>query len=1225
MADINSSDVKLKQSQRLDDTEFGGGAMIATEVVDGLVNNLFPDISRLDRVYGRVSMRKAFLNIETENRATYYGSNVVITEQASDPKVSVCFFTTQDWFDTRSSAKSRVEAYLVKGPTFPAMFWADHYLGSRQINVVTEIDQLPPDIGDVILVTTDQDLAGHSITELEQYVRITEVSSEIRTFTDTNGALFDKRAMYIEVGSRLLFDIPGDDPVRVSNYANLASRVILTVVADASTYYSVAQLEEDITAGELQLRVDSIFAPIVPSAASETGIVDAVVGYAKDQSMGNFDGNTVIRSLSMTFAPLAQVFMGEAIIPGTWSCAGTYTLTADVPGNVYYLGTIVGSIEWNSGTVNFGADVPVDTTNTHTFTYDPGAPAARVMETSGIVISEATRGRAYTFRCDPLPQPGTVRIDYIAQGKWYTLFDDGTGRCAGTDPSLGTATVNFDTGSISIGLGEAQPDVDSMIIVYWGTAQDYFTIANSVSPWYWEFTLSDTGISQGTLVIEWTGNSIEDRGLDGTLDHYQGATLIQAGVGTLNYNTGEVVVEGVEDVTPLPSQSYTISYNQGDPTVETWSGKTYDDLNRFELPLTNSSAIIPHTLVVGYTTYGYYNNRYQYWFNNNRVRVYTDDGVGGLEEFGPDTIANWTPATVDYSAPGHVALSPNRSLLRRSNNWAWGVGATRPTATDTLGPVGSTRYIAQITTARSGYPYYYYPGSEIFVSYQESAGLNSISYSTTIQQKYNLDPDEEGFELIAGSVKGTVGGITFVESGGVVYEIAGGTSATQGEEIGLIDYLTNTIILTTDRVSSSSDNLTVDLRIAQGVTGFYPITEAMFRTPGAPVRVESLTLYAEDTEGNVVTASSNSQGQIIGDYMQGNINYETGVCIVSFGQWVTDDAGSQAEDWWTAEQVDNGEVWQPWPVQSNSVLMNCVITSYLPLDADLLGLNPVRLPLDGKIPIFRDAGIILIHDTKSALFPTTVIDEQVVSVGRTDVEVIRLIDDTGAVVPEIDDGTPLYSVDTDLGTLTVINATLLNTHENIPLNIINRIEDMVLASDVQVTGHIAIVNAVTHDYVAGEALVSSVLPSADLQSRIENEFEQDSWTGVWSDEPIGGQPLASYDVVNYPITVQNIDAVEERFACIFSSDETIQLVGENLGIIYEGTILSNIEINNPQSPGSYFFIDADGWGLGWSTGDVFRFNSKGANYPLWFIRTTLQGPPTESTDNYVTEIRGDSS
>ena len=46
---INNNDAKLVKSQRLSDEEDGGGRVTGREVIDCNVNNLFPDVSRIDR------------------------------------------------------------------------------------------------------------------------------------------------------------------------------------------------------------------------------------------------------------------------------------------------------------------------------------------------------------------------------------------------------------------------------------------------------------------------------------------------------------------------------------------------------------------------------------------------------------------------------------------------------------------------------------------------------------------------------------------------------------------------------------------------------------------------------------------------------------------------------------------------------------------------------------------------------------------------------------------------------------------------------------------------------------------------------------------------------------------------------------------------------------------------------------------------------------------------
>ena len=98
---INNDDVKLFESQRLSDEEDGGGRATGTEVVDGNINNLFQDISRIDRTIGDVALRKAYVGISTDNNDAYLGSHLILTEPPKDENVSVLLFNTDDQTDER--------------------------------------------------------------------------------------------------------------------------------------------------------------------------------------------------------------------------------------------------------------------------------------------------------------------------------------------------------------------------------------------------------------------------------------------------------------------------------------------------------------------------------------------------------------------------------------------------------------------------------------------------------------------------------------------------------------------------------------------------------------------------------------------------------------------------------------------------------------------------------------------------------------------------------------------------------------------------------------------------------------------------------------------------------------------------------------------------------------------------------------------------------------------
>ena len=62
---ILKGDVRLVASAVMDDVSEGGGAPTATIIQDGESNNIFPDISELDRAGGRVNLRKVHVHVLT--------------------------------------------------------------------------------------------------------------------------------------------------------------------------------------------------------------------------------------------------------------------------------------------------------------------------------------------------------------------------------------------------------------------------------------------------------------------------------------------------------------------------------------------------------------------------------------------------------------------------------------------------------------------------------------------------------------------------------------------------------------------------------------------------------------------------------------------------------------------------------------------------------------------------------------------------------------------------------------------------------------------------------------------------------------------------------------------------------------------------------------------------------------------------------------------------------
>jgi len=245
-----------------------------------------------------------------------------------------------------------------------------------------------------------------------------------------------------------------------------------------------------------------------------------------------------------------------------------------------------------------------------------------------------------------------------------------------------------------------------------------------------------------------------------------------------------------------------------------------------------------------------------------------------------------------------------------------------------------------------------------------------------------------------------------------------------------------------------------------------------------------------------------------------------------------------------------------------------------------------------------------------------------VNLGRGRLSAIEVRDSTGKPVDSV-----WYTSDLDVGTLSFSDPLNLSAYV-LPIVISDRVEDRRLVVQPQITGEIEINSGLTHDYPAGEALISTALRlgeangSLDLQARVENLFDQSAWTNVWSNVPIGSAASASYNDTDYPLVVGNADAITERWAVRFTSATNYELIGETVGIIATGSTTTALAPINPRTGQPYFTMRFQGWGTGWATNNVVRFNTIGGLAPVWMVRTTLPGTPESATDSTRFQVIG---
>ncbi len=320
---ISNSDVKLFESQRLTDEKDGGGRVTGNEVIDGNVNNLYQDISRIDRTIGDVALRKAFIGINTNNNAPYLGSHLILTEPPKDANVSVLLFNTDSQTDERKDARDRIESYVVPGIKGNWELIGDQLKGQRAMVGYQREEERIPEIGDVYKITTPDE-------QVSQFVRITGITHQIVTFTYNQGGNyvdFDRRKLEMDISAPLITTFTGAPPVPGAP-EEPTSAIHTTQIADTSRYYGIQSVSADITAGDLTVKANSVYAPLVPSAKVETPVLDQYGGYTGKTMVATASSN---RTISCRFVHISgnqsRTYVQRGVLPKTLSLSldgGTY-------------------------------------------------------------------------------------------------------------------------------------------------------------------------------------------------------------------------------------------------------------------------------------------------------------------------------------------------------------------------------------------------------------------------------------------------------------------------------------------------------------------------------------------------------------------------------------------------------------------------------------------------------------------------------------------------------------------------------------------------------------------------------------------------------------------------------------------------------------------------------------------------------------------------------------
>lgn len=466
--------------------------------------------------------------------------------------------------------------------------------------------------------------------------------------------------------------------------------------------------------------------------------------------------------------------------------------------------------------------------------------------------------------------------------------------------------------------------------------------------------------------------------------------------------------------------------------------------------------------------------------------------------------------------------------------------------------------------------------------------------------------------VVPGSVQFTWMGQTFMDFEGKLYRDR--TGASPGIESGTIDYASG-LALITDYVVGPGGFFLQSLWTRRMK---WKTASIFFRTQSAPIKPSGFVLNLSDSTGAALTATGGLDGTLAGDHMRGRIDYASGVVELQFGDYVLD-AGLTAEqktEWWYSADdvgaVQAGKIWRPWPVDPTTLRYNSVAYFYLPLDADILGLDPVRLPPDGRVPIFRVGGYVVIGHT-GTMAAATFSNGQTIDCARTRLARVTLIGNDGAL---INTG---YTTDLDAGTISVLDTTGWSQ----PVTVEHRIEQMARVTDVRVPGGLTINKQLSHEFPVGST-VSSALMVGNLKARVQRLFDQQTWNQVsWSDAVDGNPAPATFNDTAYPVVVSNRGALTQRFALYFTNTTDFNCVGENVGFIGSGTKNADFSPVNPMSGTPYFTLRSAGWGGGWAVGNTLFLHTVGGIAPHAVIRTVQPSDAVRTDYKFELITRGD--
>lgn len=782
--------------------------------------------------------------------------------------------------------------------------------------------------------------------------------------------------------------------------------------------------------------------------------------------------------------------------------------------------------------------------------------------TGAILISQENQGTVFVKNVSPMPSLANFYINYHSNGKWYQLNSNLDGTIGGDNLGAGNINDNGDgTGTISVSLG-GLPDIDSSILFTWGSDVLYKDLVAELN----------VGL-ETTTYINLPHPRIDPTSLVLTIysDIYgqQTVTFNSSGVGSipdtfLNPQTGVINGSGKSHGWNLVNGTNGYAYDYAP-----------DEASDTSLPVTETT-----NSTVDYQTL--------------RPGLYADTAV----------------IVLTYKGFGNSFLSTIQAHVKDGNlvirNSTDVIGTVTPGGLITLAADGLTQVVPVPANSGAGYfgvRYNYVTAPKYIdltikaVLYQQTQ-YSGLAYTNSVNV---IATALDGISHIEMPLPNNTVGVFAFKAQNREYYAADGNIYYEfnDEQVGVHNLTDGLITLNaTLFVSRFTDALYFTQIFTDTIGAELGVTDVAFKTSATKLTTSSFQLRYSTINGSF-NASSDGDGVVSGtdiDALKSRVDTKTGMAEIFFTSPV---------------------------IEMDKLKYDAVAETNLPLDPELLGLNPVRLPADGKVPIYHAGRYLVIMNEVEDDIVLPVADATI-TLPRTNQAYVEVVDVNGQRLAY-----DQYVADKTTGVVTFANPLLLIDRQGdaltAPYRVIDRIEDMALCTSADLSGVINLSSALTRDYPAATSKIASALVWGNVGSRLFNLYSQTAFID-WESQLHGVNTAAQFDIINNPITFNNKDSFSGHFAIEFITNDTIRVREETLGIIESDLpITADIAPINPATGLPYFTIPYQGFGAGWLTGNVIYFEMESGSTNFWLIRTVQSGTLTLDEDIIDVEIRGDAN